>query len=98
MAAAIEHENKNRDYEVLKLSCVNCPLRVVIGYNDKNTDAEKLDFIAERMSALDSFVFNCEKNQEFMIILGNRGSKGNKKSDYRGYLYNGATRKFELKF
>ncbi len=95
MLAAVEHENDNWDYEVFKLGCINCPLRVVIGYNDKESDCKKLDYIAKRLSALDSFVFNTEKGQEFMIILGN-----NKKENayYRGYLYNAEAQKFVLAF
>ncbi len=95
MMAAIEHENENWDYEVLKLSCINCPLRVVIGYNDKTTDCEKLDYIAKRLSALDSFIFDADKGQEFMIILGNDEKKN---AEYRGYLYSAVTQKFEKAF
>ena len=101
---AIEHENNHTDWtdELTKLLFINCPLKVIIGYNhcDKRDDFEigdekKLEYAAKVISRLAP---NDNSKSEFLIIFGNCwgidcGSNYEKK-DYRGYLITNG--KFEL--
>lgn len=93
LATLVEHENDDKDwnYEVYKLAPFHCPLRVVIGYVDKDLrkdpqkgDKAKLDRICE------NFLFMKEKEcfyggGQFLVIIGN--SHTWEKADYKGYLY-----------
>lgn len=93
---AVEHENNQADWndEIIKLVHINCPLRVVIGYNDsdnRETDITKLGFAAiciKKTKAFSSF------DGELLVILGNCKGKY-KKFDYRGYLFNRSTNSFK---
>ena len=93
---AIEHENNHTDWtdELPKLLFINCPLKVIIGYNhwDKRNDSvigdeKKLEYAAKvicKLSPNDNF------KSDFLIIFGNcwgieLGNKYDEK-DYRGYL------------
>lgn len=100
---AFEHENKKADWydEVIKLLFLDCPLRVVVGYNDsknRESDLNKLEILLEIIKAMDLLEkLECE---EFLIIIGNSGvEKSYKESDemikYKGYLYNKEKGKFE---
>lgn len=99
MEVAVEHENDSTDwnYEVMKLLSIDCPLRVVIGYNNikkrddkEKGDANKLSLICEQIKEIGQ----TEKLErgEFLIIIGN--SDGTiiendilKTAGYRAYLY-----------
>lgn len=97
LKVAVEHENDPKDWndEVLKLLHINCPLRVVIGYNycdkrdgdenDYHSDKGKLAFVAEcvaKTEVINSF------NGELLVILGNCKHQNIDYTcfDYRGYL------------
>lgn len=99
MEVAVEHENDSTDwnYEVMKLLSIDCPLRVVIGYNNikkrddnEKGDENKLSLICEQIKEIGQ----TEKLErgEFLIIIGN--SDGTiiendilKTAGYRAYLY-----------
>lgn len=103
---AFEHENNSEDWsdEVIKLLYINCPLRVVVGYNDmkKRDDAvggdlAKLNLMAKTISEL-----NIEISGEFLIIIGNSSASYNENTGienyfgYRAYLYDNDTKSFHL--
>lgn len=98
---AVEHENSKKDWtdEVIKLIHIKCPLKVVIGYNycdERDTlDKKKLDFIARWMQEVSAM--NTGTTEEYLIIFGNCKHNGADYSvfDYRGYLYNQLTHRFD---
>jgi len=88
LKALVEHENKTNDwnYEVYKLAPFKCPLRVVIGYVEKDQrekDLEKLSVVAENLHFMEDNDCFCPDG-EFLIILGNDGWE---EADYRAYIY-----------
>lgn len=100
-----EHENffRNWNDELNKLLFINCPLKVVVGYNDVDKrydeimgDSHKLDLISKVISSL-----KVEVTGEFMVILGNRGkgldlSQGIKNYfGYKAYLYDSNLKNFK---
>ena len=101
---AVEHENDKKDWmdEVIKLTHIRCPLKVIIGYNHCDQrdegDIAKLQFIAKWMQRVS--VFDNNSNEEILIIIGN-GAPSSKKNppyesfDYRGYLFDYQDRQFK---
>lgn len=95
---AVEHENDKKDWldEVIKLAHVCCPLRVVIGYvsiKDGRDDMRLLDYAANALQKL-KCVYNV-KNGEFLIILGNAGTKNKDEYfNYKAYVLDSETFKF----
>ena len=91
---AVEHENDPADWldEIIKLSHISAPLRVVIGYvpmKFRDTlDSERLAFATQALSKLDCQ--NNIKEGEFLVILGNCNTNGNVDSyfNYKGYILN----------
>lgn len=100
---AIEHENNYRLWaeEVIKLAYINCPIRIVIGYNDreigknkdlnKDIDIELLNEVLQSLNYLEGDKRMLIKdNDAFGIILGtgHTGSKAVSKEemDYTLYL------------
>ena len=88
LKALVEHENKTNDwnYEVYKLAPFKCPLRVVIGYVEKDQrekDLEKLSVVADNLHFMEDNDCFCPDG-EFLIILGNDGWE---EADYRAYIY-----------
>ena len=102
---AFEHENFYRDWndEVFKLLYINCPLRVVVGYNNATQRDDAVFGDIHKLDLLAKVIANCniEIQGEFLIILGNRGkgydmTKGVENYyGYRAYLYNPATKAFQ---
>ena len=100
---AVEHENSKQDWtdEVIKLIHVKCPLKVVISYNycdeRETTDWEKLAFIAHWMQEVKAFVKG--NDEEYLLIFGNCFNSKTRADydifDYRGYLYNRQTQRFD---
>lgn len=100
---AVEHENSRKDWtdEVIKLIHVKCPLKVVISYSccdeRDTTECEKLDFIARWMQEVKAFAKGSD--EEYLLIFGNCFNSKTKADydtfDYRGYLYNRQTRRFD---
>lgn len=97
----VEHENSSKDWldEVIKLAHICCPLRVVIGYvpaqQRPGGDMERLDYVSSALKRL-----KCAenlKNGEFMVILGNSGTKNREECffHYRAYILNAQTLRFE---
>ena len=93
---AVEHENDPNDWldELIKLTHVMSPLKVIIAYsafNDRDAgDKEKLQLAAKMIEATEAFV---ENDDGYLVILGNCKSSNDPKNDYdsfdyRGYLYN----------
>ena len=97
---AVEHENDPKDWmdEVVKLAHIVCPLRVVIGYmpwNKRDEDKKYLDHISKWLKKL-----KCKDNMqrgEFLIILGNSNTDGQKERyfGYKGYLFDPEQFRFE---
>ena len=96
---AVEHENDSKDWldEVVKLSHICCPLRVVIGYapaESRNKDGERLEYASNILRQL-----RCKdnlKHGEFMVILGNSGVKmQDDYFNYKAYVLNSETFIFE---
>lgn len=100
---AVEHENSKHDWtdEVIKLIHVKCPLKVVISYNycdeRDTTEWEKLNFIAHWMQEVKAFAKGGD--EEYLLIFGNCFNPKTKADydtfDYRGYLYNRQTQRFD---
>jgi len=101
---AVEHENSKTDWtdEIIKLIHIKCKLKVVIGYNyfDERgpKEQEKLDFIAKWMKEIEAFTEY--PREEYLIILGNGANRFSSNStytdmDYKGYIYNWDTNRFE---
>ena len=105
LKVAFEHENNSTDWsdEVIKLLYVNCPLKIVVGYNYANNrnalqfgDERKLDLLARTITHL-----GVEIKDEFMIILGNCGegykeeNEAEKYFGYRAYLYDSDSKSFK---
>lgn len=100
---AVEHENSKHDWtdEVIKLIHVKCPLKVAISYNycdERDTSEwEKLNFIANWMQEVKAFAKGSD--EEYLLIFGNCFAPKTKTDyntfDYRGYLYNRQTRRFD---
>lgn len=100
---AVEHENSKQDWtdEVIKLIHVKCPLKVVISYSRcderDTTEWKKLNFIAHWMQEVKAFAKGSD--EEYLLIFGNCFSPKTKADydtfDYRGYLYNRQTRRFD---
>lgn len=99
----MEHENSKHDWtdEVIKLIHVKCPLKVAISYNycdERDTSEwEKLNFIANGMQEVKAFAKGSD--EEYLLIFGNCFAPKTKTDyntfDYRGYLYNRQTRRFD---
>lgn len=103
---AFEHENLYRDWndEAIKLLYVNCPLRVIVGYNDADKrdhlvfgDENKLSIVAQTIEKT-----GIKVQGEFLVILGNRGhgyslSNGLEKYyGYRAYLFHENSKSFKM--
>lgn len=74
LITAVEHENDYRLWvdEVVKLSHLSCPLRVVIGYlpkNDTNTHYDYLQKVSETLNNIDAWKYT-KKCGSFLIIIG----------------------------
>lgn len=96
---AVEHENDPKDWldEVVKLSHICCPLRVVIGYvpaECRNNDGERLEYASKILQQL-----QCKdnlKHGEFVVVLGNSGAKTEDDYfKYKAYVMNHETFMFE---
>lgn len=89
---AIEHENDKGKWmdEVIKLSYINCPLRIVVGYAPRNMQAEYLSYVSNALQILNKTYDSIRAGQYFMIILGDSGLDGKDVSvdSYTPYLYN----------
>lgn len=91
---AIEHENNWQEWidEVIKLLYINCPVRIVIGYNEETGRDEEDRKALSDLSKILNYLYKEEKikflepNQKFGIILGNGHTKSKAKdADYRLY-------------
>ncbi len=105
-AVAVEHENNWTDwtYELIKLAYVRCPLKVIIAYNHtveiphERDDGALLE-IAEK--TLQATAYYGEDDDAYLLIFGTSGKgegyflEGYNRYEYKGYLYNKATGKFE---
>ena len=89
---AIEHENNSMDWmdEVVKLSYINCPLRIVVGYAPKEDRERYLTYVGNALGILNETYQCIRKGQDFMLILGDSGLDGKDVSvdSYTPYLYN----------
>lgn len=97
--AAVEHENDYNSWmdEVIKLSYLKVPLKVVIGYvpmNKQLSEYEYIDYVSEALSLLK---YEESEEEEFLLIIGNACPNDETEYfGYRPYLYNLKTKKFEL--
>ena len=87
---ALEHENNKREWldEVIKLSHINCPLRVVIGYAEEKNE-EKCRELASKVLQK-KIGDNTPNDQEFMLILGKSGIRSSSEvneNTYKAYIY-----------
>jgi len=91
LKVAFEHENEKEKWldEVIKLSHINCPLRVVVGYffPDAAKRNNALDFAAAMLEK--RIGKDCASDQEFLLILGDSGTNAQQvnASTYTPYLY-----------
>ena len=94
---AVEHENSKSDWtdELVKLTHICCPLKVIITYNhcDQRGEVEKnkLAYAAECMKKVRAF--NSLPQEKYLIIIGNGAPQNSRNEsynafDYRGYIYN----------
>ena len=67
---AFEHENKNREWldEIVKLSHIRCPLRVVVGYAPIENRDVHIQYAANVLSK--KLGNRLPDEEEFMLILG----------------------------
>ncbi len=100
LKAAFEYENNKYEWldELVKLSYIKCPLKVIITYNycdkrkdEKLGDTAKIEFgksLLKQIGTLDS-------REEYLIIIGNACAKESKIEytdfGYRGYVLKGDT-------
>ena len=84
--------------EVIKLSYLKVPLKVVIGYlpvNERSSDYKYINYVSKALSLLG---YEELEDEEFLLIIGNAQTKDiSKYFGYKPYLYNSKTRKFELR-
>ena len=88
---AVEHENNSNEWmdEVVKLSYIYCPLRIIIGYVPYGeSQKDRLNCVAKSLKKMNSY--DNMKTGEFLIILGNSSiyKKKERMFGYRGYLFN----------
>lgn len=99
---AFEHENKINDWydEVIKLLFVNCPVRVVVGYNkySKRFDEKSNEIDTNKLKTLCKIIDILNNKEELLknqilIILGNGGTsmedkkyEKNEGENYFGYI------------
>ena len=88
---AIEHENNPMDWmdEVVKLSYINCPLRIVVGYAPKEDRERYLTYVGNALGILNETYQCIREGQDFMLILGDSGLDGKEVSieNYTPYMY-----------
>lgn len=95
---AIEHENNYEEWmdEVIKLLFINCPLRIVIGYNNRKIHTERSDELQLNsvMKSIKKIIDKYEgtrtfisENDEFGIILGEGYTNENDNNIIPGFRY-----------
>ena len=95
LEVAVEHENKENDwtYELVKLTDIRCPLKVVIGYtcgnNRDNLESKRIAYAAELLQKR-----NVDENEDYLVILGEAKPFRKEEFDYRGYLYDSKKKAF----
>ncbi len=88
---AFEHENDKDNWldEIIKLSHINCPLRVVVGYFASNATKRKnaLNFAAAMLKK--KVGESLPDGQAFLLIIGDSGISAERvtASSYTPYLY-----------
>ena len=86
---AFEHENKNREWldEIVKLSHIRCPLRVVVGYAPIENRDVHVKYAANVLSK--KLGNSLPDKEEFMLILGKSKIKSHQvnESTYLAYKY-----------
>ena len=91
LKVAFEHENNDKEWldEVIKLSHIKCPLRVVVGYfvSDNLLRKSALDFAAAMLK--NKIGDSCSSGEEFLLIIGDSkiDSQQVSASSYTPYLY-----------
>ncbi len=93
---AIEHENAHGKWidEAVKLAYINCPMRIIIGYNRKLKKGEELKKFDEKclkymIECINSSNINVNKqdNTKLLILFGVRNDKQEwEKITYNGYV------------
>lgn len=91
---SIEHENNCHDWmdEVIKLLYINCPLRIIIAYNDRsegNDDKFQLDLVKESIQKIIDEINRklILQGDEFGVILGEGHSTKEAKEKIPNYRY-----------
>lgn len=86
---ALEHENNKKEWldEVIKLSHINCPLRVVVGYADEKNEEKCIKLASKVLQR--KIEDNAPNGQEFMLILGKSGISSSEVNEntYKAYIY-----------
>lgn len=90
LKVAFEHENDKTEWldEVIKLSHIRCPLRIVVCYFTPGEErAKALEFAAAMLCK--KIGKNVAKNEEFLLIIGSSGTRATQvnASTYTPYLY-----------
>lgn len=77
LEVAVEPENNPKLWmdEVVKLRFIDCPLRVVIGYVNRNScHDEYIEYVSNAINQIGGMDLKC--GQEYLLILGNSGCQG----------------------
>ena len=104
---AVEHENNSSDWtdELVKLTHIRCPLKVIIGYTPCDMRAaggledDRISFAARLLQSIEAF--DPESEEQYLVILGNSTPKRSTSPkytdyDYRGYLYDYELKQFKI--
>ena len=96
LKVAFEHENNKTEWldEIIKLSHIRCPLRIVMCYFERGEERTKaLGFAADMLCK--KIGENVGEGEEFLLVIGdsNKESEQGKAPIYTPYLYKNA--KFE---
>ena len=90
LKVAFEHENNNTEWldEVIKLSHIRCPLRIVVCYFTEGEERAKALHFASAMLCK-KIGENVAEGEQFLLIVGDSGRRANQVniSTYTPYLY-----------
>lgn len=90
LKVAFEHENNNTEWldEIIKLSHIRCPLRIVVCYFTEGEERDKALHFASSMLCK-KIGEDVAEGEQFLLIVGDSGKKSRQvnTSTYTPYLY-----------
>ena len=95
LKVAVEHENDSSDWtdELVKLTHIRCPLKVIIGYTpcdmrkSGGLEDRRLSFAARLLRGVDAL--DPASKEQYLVILGNSAPKHSSSPKYTDYGYRG---------